>query len=218
MPKGSSLASKRFCGRFHQIFTEVTSRFHEGCASFVISLVFWSRSLSFPKGFCGQFPPSLFYISLSVASTHFCIFLNCVSFWVFSHNKGLGEIDTFVFWSSLRKWLSPPKRFFGVFPKLFCTFFSESPAVFRVNGCCFRKGSMRVPPTILYICLPNGCCFIKSSLESSANCALHLSPSLLLGSKLRELLTCLNHNHTNPVHRNRPIMLLLLGYSLGLVF
>ena len=113
------------------------------------------------------------------------------------------------------KWLSPPKRFFGVFPKLFCTFVSESPAVFRVNGCCFRKGSMRVPPTILYICLPNGCCFIKSSLESSANCALHLSPSLLLGSKLRELLTCLNHNHTNPVHRNRPIMLLLLGYSLG---
>ena len=53
----------------------------------------------------------------------------------------------------------------------------------------------------------------KSSLEGSANCALHLSPSLLVGSKLHELLTCLTHR--NPVRRKRPIMSLLLGYSLG---
>ena len=92
------------------------------------------------------------------------------------------------------KWLSLPKRFFGVFPKQFFTLVSQSPAVFWADGCCFRKGSV----------------------EGSANCALHLSPSLLLGWKLRELLTCLTH--TNPVRRKRPIMSLLLGYSLGLLF
>ena len=54
----------------------------------------------------------------------------------------------------------------------------------------------------------------ESSLEGSANCALHLSPGLLLESKLCEVLTCLTH--TNPVRRKQPIMSLLLGYSLGL--
>ena len=54
----------------------------------------------------------------------------------------------------------------------------------------------------------------EGSVEGSANCALHVSPSLLLGSKLLEVLTCLTH--TNPVGRKRPIMSLLLGYSLGL--
>ena len=77
-----------------------------------------------------------------------------------------------------------------------------------------EKVLWRVPATSLYISLPNGCFFIKSSLKGSANCALHLPPSLLLGSELRELLTCLNH--TNPVRRKRPIMSLLLGYSFGL--
>ena len=81
-------------------------------------------------------------------------------------------------------WLSPPKRFFGVFPKQFCPhgrwtlipLVSQFPAVFWANGCCFRKGSVqgfrrpfftfvshrwcfiqvlwRVPPTVLYIYLP----------------------------------------------------------------
>ena len=53
-------------------------------------------------------------------------------------------------------------------------------------------------------------------LEGSANCSLHLSPSLVLGSKLYELLTCLTH--TPPMRGKRPIMSLLLGYSLGLFF
>ena len=57
--------------------------------------------------------------------------------------------------------------------------------------------------------------FFRFRCFSSANCALHLSPSLLLGSKLRELLTCLNHK--NPVCRKRPIMSLRLSYSLGFV-
>jgi len=45
-------------------------------------------------------------------------------------------------WVLCSKWLSPPKRFFGAFPKQFFTLVSQSPAVFWVNGCCFRKGSV----------------------------------------------------------------------------
>ena len=112
-------------------------------------------------------------------------------------------------WVLCSKWLLPPKRFFGLFPKQFFTFVvSQSLAVFWANGCCFRKGfvegsanySLHLSPKLLY----------KSSLEGSANCALHLSPSVLLRPKLR--------THTNQVRRKRPIMPLLLGYSLGLFF
>ena len=65
----------------------------------------------------------------------------------------------------------------------------------------------------LHLC-PKWLLLHKNSLEGSANCVLHLSLSLLLGPKLRELLTCFTH--TNAVRRKRPIMSLLLGYSLGL--
>ena len=80
-------------------------------------------------------------------------------------------------WVLCSKWLSPPKRFFAVFPKQFFTLVSRSPAFFFGGG--------------------NDCCFRKGSVEASANCALDFSPSLLPGSKLCELLTCLTH--ANPV-------------------
>ena len=51
-------------------------------------------------------------------------FPNRVNFGVFSHSKGV----------LCSKWLSPSKRFFGVFPKQFFTFVSQSPAVFWANG------------------------------------------------------------------------------------
>ena len=117
-------------------------------------------------------------------------------------------------WVLCSKWLSPPKRFFGVFPKQFFTLVSQSPAFFWANGCCFRKGSVEGPAKNSLHLSPKWLLLHKNSLEGSANCALHLSPSLLLGPKLRELLTCLTH--TNPVRRKWPIMSLLLGYSLGL--
>ena len=113
------------------------------------------------------------------------------------------------------KWLPPPKTFLGVFPKQCFTLASQSPAVFWANGCCFRKGSVEGSANYSLHLSPKWLLLYKTSLRGSANCALHLSPSLLLGSKLRELLTCLTH--TNPFRRKRPIMLLLLGYSLGLI-
>ena len=129
--------------------------------------------------------------------------------------KVLGQNDTYVFWvfslngfrlpkgflecspncpahssqqslpQFLGKWLLLQKRFCGGFPQPFSTSLVSQIAV------ASQKNLWRVPPT-----------------------ASHLSRSLLLGAKLRELLTCLNH--TNRVHRKRPIMSLLLGYSLGL--
>ena len=113
------------------------------------------------------------------------------------------------------KWLSPPRRFFGVLPKQFFTWVSQSPAVFWANGCCFRKGFVEgsAKLNILYICLPNGCCSIKSSLEGSANCALHLhisqSPPRLSWGQ-----SCVNCWHVSPIQiqsaEKRPIMSLLL--------
>ena len=100
------------------------------------------------------------------------------------------------------KWLSPPNRFFGLFPKLFCTFVSECPAVFGVNVCCFRiRFCGRFLQLFSTLVSQLAAYFIKSSLEGSANCALYWPPSLLLGSKLRELLTCFSH--TNPACRKR---------------
>ena len=55
--------------------------------------------------------------------------------------------------------------------------------------------------SLLYICLPSGSCFRKGSLGGSANCSLHLSPSLRLGPKLREISTSLTH--TPPLCRKR---------------
>ena len=133
LPKGSVEGSTKVPPRF----SEVPARFHEG----VISLVFWGRSLSFPKG-SAEGPP---ITSLELSPSSAIV-------------KVLVQNDMFVFWGSLQQWLSPPKRFFGVFPKLLCTFVSECPAVFGVNGCCFRKGSV----------------------EGSANYSLHLSPKWLL--------------------------------------
>ena len=115
-------------------------------------------------------------------------------------------------WILCSKWLAPPKRFFVVpqmFPNLSCTFVSECPADFVLQKrFCGRF------PQLFSTSVSQMAAALKSSLEGSASCALHLPPSLLLGSKLHELLKCLNH--TNPVRTKRPIMSLLLGYSLGL--
>ena len=71
-----------------------------------------------------------------------------------------------------------------------------------------KKVLWSVPQTCVF--WANGCCFRKGSVEGSANYAF-LSPSLLVGSKLRELLTCLTQSANNDL-----IMSLLLEYSLGL--
>jgi len=67
-----------------------STKIHEDCATFVMSLFFWGRSLLFLKEFCGGPPPSLLCICLSVPSIFFAFFPYSVTFGVFSHSKGLG--------------------------------------------------------------------------------------------------------------------------------
>ena len=67
--------------------------------------------------------------------------------------KVLGHNDTFVFWGSLQQMAFASQKVLWS-PKLFCTFVSESPADFGVNGYCFRKGSLEGSPTVRYIYLP----------------------------------------------------------------
>ena len=131
--------------------------------------------------------------------------------------KVLGQNDTFAFLGSLPQMAFASQKVLWSVPQtvlyigltVSCSFFGQMAVT-------SEKVLWRVPPTILYICLPNGCCFIKVLWRVPPTVLYILSPSLLLGSKLRELLTCLTH--TNPVHRKRPIMLLPLGHSFVLFF
>ena len=158
--------------------------------------------------------PSLLYICLPVRSIFLAFFTNSGSFGVFSHSKGFGakwHVCLLAFFAA--NGFRLPKGSLECSPNCSAHSSQSLPRFLRWMAVASERVLWRVPPTILYICLPHGCCFVKSSLEGSANCALRLSPSLLLGSKLHELLTCLNH--WNPVPRKRPFMSLLLGYFLG---
>ena len=193
-----------FCGRFPQLFFTFVSQF------------------SLRKRFCGRFPQLFFaFVSQSflvVWKVPLTLLYICLP--IFSSKKVLWKVPPSFSPTALALGSSAiVKGFFAAngfrLPKA-SAFVSQSPAVFWANGCCFGKGSvegsanysllhLHLSPKLLY----------KSSLEGSASCALHLCPSVLLGSKLRELFTRLTH--TNPVRRKQPIMSLLLGYSLGLL-
>ena len=71
-------------------------------------------------------------------------------------------------------WPSPPKRFFGLFPKQLFPLVSQSPAVFWAN---FRKGSVQGSADHSSHLSPTGMLLHSNSLEGSANFALHLSQS-----------------------------------------
>ena len=70
---------------------------------------------------------------------------------------------------------------------------------------------VRFPPTILYMC-PKWLLLHKKVFGKFRQLRFTFMYLPVLWG--RELLTCLNH--TNPVHRKRSIMSLLLGYCLGL--
>ena len=203
LAKGSAESSAKVPPRFHRGSTKVSRRLrkfrdHSGF------LGASAHPFRFRKGSAEGSPITSFHLSPSSFNSlsHFSpVVLVLGSSAIL---KVLGQNDTFVFWGSLQqmafasqKVLWSPKltdlyiglrvsrKFCAGFPQLFSTFVSQMAVA-----------------------------SLKNSLEGSANCALHLSPTLLLGSNLREVLTCLNH--TNPDRRNRPIVSLLLGYSLGL--
>ena len=90
-------------------------------------------------------------------------------------------------------WLSPPKRFFGVFPKQFFPLVSQSPAVIlgklQKRFCAgFRR------PFFTFVSHRDAASF-KFFGRFRQLCFTFIS-------KLRELLTCLTHG--NPVRRDHP--------------
>ena len=122
-----------------------------------------------------------------------------------------------------------PPKFHQCSTKLPASFHQGSPSLvvsgFLGQICLgLAKGSTKVSPRFRWVCFTKvphlslkRLLFQKRFfLLGSTNCSLHLIPSLILGSKLHELWTCLTH--TPPIRRKRPIMSLLLGYSLGLFF
>jgi len=126
---------------------------------------------SLRKRLCGRFP-------------HF--FPNSLSFGSSAIEKVLSKMTRLSSWVLCSKWLSPSKRFFGKVPQ---TVRLTVPFGFLGKWLLlqqrFCEGFRQLFFTFLQMA--------AGSLEGSANCALHLSPSLLPGSKLHELLTCLIH-------------------------
>ena len=117
----------------------------------------------------------------------------------FSHSKGFRA-----------ELLSGSPWFSGADPcwaaKRFCGRFDQGSAKVPPRSCQgsttvssrFHQGFAEFVLPRFHICLSNDCCFRKGSLlRGSANCSLHLTPSLVLGSKLHELLTCLTHTYTS---------------------
>ena len=198
LPKGSVLkGSVEVSPRFSQGSPpQVSPRFPQ-----VSPLSLWSadgRSVlgrqkvlwKVPFTLVSQFPNSFY--------SFFAFVPNSVSFGVFSRSKGLWAKWRWGFFAA--NGFRLPKGSLKCSPNSFLHWSHSLLRFFWQMAVASEKVLWRVPPTILYTCLPNGFCFIKVS----ASCALHLSPSPLLGSpKLRELLTCLTH--TNPIRRKRPI-------------
>ena len=137
LPKGSVLKSSV------ERFTAVPPRLRKVCNLSGVSGAgpFWGA-----KRFCGSSPHSFFKLVSRFLSSFLAFLPNGVRSW--------SKMTRLSSWVLCSKWLPPPKRFLGVFPKQFFTLASQSPAVFWANGCCFRKGSV----------------------EGSANYSLHLSP------------------------------------------
>ena len=206
LPKGSVLkGSVEGPPRFHQGFTEVPPKFHQRRASVVILL--GQIRFGVPK-VLWKVPPSLLQFLI-----FFFAFFPALALGSSGIGKVLGQNDTFVFWglqqmafASQKVLWSVPQTVLDIGPRASCGFLCKWQLLQRR----FRGGYRQ-----LFFTFVSQMVVAKNSLEGTANRALHLSPSLLLGSKLRKLLTCLTH--TNPVRRKRPIMSLLLVF-LGFIF
>ena len=70
--------------------TKVPPRFHQGCASFVISRSSGADPFWGAKRFCGGFRHHFFKLVSQFLNSFFAFFPHSVSFEVFSHSKGLG--------------------------------------------------------------------------------------------------------------------------------
>ena len=201
----SSWPAKRFPGRFRQGFTQLSS-------SFLISFVFWGRSISFPEKVVQRVPRALLYNFVSL----FFQYLVHVSPTVLLPLGSSAIVKVLAKWQVrflffCRKWFWPPTRFFGVFIR-----FRASHAFWGKRQLLQKRFWRTFPQLLSTFVFQMAVASEKNSLERSASCAVHVSASLHAGVKVVWIVTCFNH--TNPARRKGPIMSLLLGYSLGVFF
>ena len=94
---------------------------------------------------------------------------------------------------------SVPQTVVYIVPTVSCGFFA--------NGSCFRKGSVEGSANYSLHLSPKWLLLHKNSLEGSTKCALHsrftVSPSLLLGSKLRQKVD-MSHPYSPPIRKKDP--------------
>ena len=142
----SVLAATRLVLGCQNVPWKVPPSFHGGCTDVSRKLRKFrdlsgllGRSLSFPKDPAQGSPITSLHLSLSSFNSFLHFSPTVLALGSSAIANVLGQNVTFVFWDSLRRWPSPPKRFFGVFPKLFCTFVSESPAVFLGKSLLLQK-------------------------------------------------------------------------------
>ena len=141
--------------KVHQGLTEVPPRLRKFCDLSSRADPFWGA-----KRFCGRFPHHFFELVSQLLNSflHFSRTASALETLECSAIvKVLGQNDAFVLLASLRQIAkSPPKRFVGVFPKEFPKDWSNTVSCgsFGQMAVASEKVVWRVPPTVLYICLP----------------------------------------------------------------
>ena len=136
-------AAKKFRGRFHQGSAKVLPRFHQLLTRFHQGSTKVSRRLHNFRDLSGlliqipfvserilrRVPPiTSWHLFLSSFNSFFAFFPKSNSFGIFSHSKGLGQNDTFCLLGFFAQMAFASQKVF--WRTLFCTFVSESPAVF----------------------------------------------------------------------------------------
>ncbi len=201
---------QRFCGRF----AKLPPRVHQVAQVSWCLWPSWAVLFCGAKRFCGRFPHHFSKLVSQCLNSFPHVSPAALALGSSAIVKVLGQNDTFVFLGSLQQMAFASLKVFWGVPQtvlyigltVSCGFLGKWLLLQKrfCGGFC---------PLLFFTFVSKWLLLHKNSLAGSANCALHLSPNLLLGSKLRDLLTCLPH--TNPVRRKRPIMSLLVGYSFG---
>ena len=203
---------KRFCGRF----TKVPARFHQGSTKVSprlrkfrdLSGLLGQIGFGVPKGSVEGTPITSLKLFRS-STLFFCIF-PALALGSSAIVKAFGQNGTFVFLGSLQQ-----KGSLECSPNS-SLHWSHSLLWFLGKWLLLQKGSVEGSANYSLHLSPKWLLLHKSCLEGSANCALHLSPSLLVGSKLRELLTCLTHTKSSPQKTTHHVV--AVGVFFGLFF
>ena len=182
---------------------KVPPRFHQCCASFVVSMVFWARSvLGCQKEGSAKVPPR---------------FPNSVSFRAFRHSKGLGakwHVCLLGFFAA--NGFRLPKGSLECSPNSSLHWSHSLLQFFLANGCYFRKGSVEGSANYSLHLSPEWLLLHKSSLEGSANCALHFISQSPPGVKVAWVVDMSHSYKSSPQKTTHHVV--AVGVFFGLFF